>query len=128
MPFVQVKEARTPHTSQSGSAFGGARADAAENSRADATAAEAALLLREGGVGRGERRYSATAAATCTTFAASSGSVLCTLCPTGKYSNRVATDTECDTCDAGKYTGDWSSWRGGNERRHWRLRDAALFL
>ena len=46
MQFVQVKEARSPHTSQSGSAFGGGRADAA-GARADAAAAGAAA---EGGV------------------------------------------------------------------------------
>ena len=41
MQFVQVKEARSPQTSQSGSAFGGGRADAADV-RADAAAAGAA--------------------------------------------------------------------------------------
>ena len=43
MQFVQVKEARSPQTSQSGSAFGGGRADAPADARADvATAADAA--------------------------------------------------------------------------------------
>ena len=52
MQFVQVKAARFPQASQSGSAFIGGRADAADAVRADvATAAEAAAA---GGGGGGE--------------------------------------------------------------------------
>ncbi len=54
MQFVQVKEARSPQTSQSGSAFGGGRAVA------DATAAEAAA---EGGVGWGVEPWRSSSAA-----------------------------------------------------------------
>ena len=52
MQFVQVKAARFPQTSQSGSAFGGGR-EGADDARADATAAAAAAAAA-GGVGGGE--------------------------------------------------------------------------
>ena len=51
---MQVKEARSPQTSQSGSAFGGGRADAAD-ARADAAAAEAAAAGGVGEVGDARR-------------------------------------------------------------------------
>ena len=56
MQFVQVKEARSPQTSQSGSAFGGGRTDAAD-ARADAAAAGAAAA--SGGVVSGGEAWSA---------------------------------------------------------------------
>ena len=49
MQFVQVKAARSPHTSQSGSAFGGGRAVAADEREDVATAAAEAAAA--GGIG-----------------------------------------------------------------------------